>query len=283
MSADRGWSDGNYLNDSDKSDDSSLTFTLVASPNPTRRDSDDMDDEEASETGNATLSSDSDAATSSAGVGARPGVEDGDADEGGDEEVFDENDTSDLPPPKGQRLLASPRRVSPSSGQIPERLVRADASSEIAIQLCDAAIWLNATLENTTLTLDSFPWGMYPRILDGIERRVSAQLVQTLLERELECSTDAMERRANGHFNVIHFLLKSCRRAAEGCTINALDGATRYGHLDIIRLLIEQGTEGASPNILDRAAADGHLEVVQSTEVIQEIPDLMTRQLGEAN
>ncbi|KDO28662.1 hypothetical protein SPRG_06517 [Saprolegnia parasitica CBS 223.65] len=146
-----------------------------------------------------------------------------------------------------------------------------------------------ATLENATLALNVFPWLTYPRLLDYVAARGFVPLVQSLHERGLECSTDAMNAAAaHGHLDVVRFLhlhrREGCTTNAmdmaaalghvevvqflhvnrtEGCTSYALDCATRNGHLDVVRFLVENRAEGASPNILNDAAGNGHLDVVQ--------------------
>ena len=118
-----------------------------------------------------------------------------------------------------------------------------------------------ATRENLTLALERFSWFTYPNLLDGLAGRGFLPLVHSLHERDLECSTNAMdEAAANGHLKVVQFLHLN---RTEGCTVDALDGAIRNGHLDVVRFLLEHRTEGTSPSILDAAAANGHFYVVQ--------------------
>ncbi|EQC25840.1 hypothetical protein SDRG_16289 [Saprolegnia diclina VS20] len=149
--------------------------------------------------------------------------------------------------------------------------------------------FLHATLENATLALQLFPWLCYSGILDDVAGKGFLPLVISLHERELNCSTKAMDTAAaNGHLEVVRFLHEHRREGCttramdeaatngnlevvrflhasrtEGCTIEALDGAARNGLLAIVRFLIEHRAEGASPHILDAAAAKGHYGVVQ--------------------
>ncbi|EQC33959.1 hypothetical protein SDRG_08638 [Saprolegnia diclina VS20] len=119
----------------------------------------------------------------------------------------------------------------------------------------------DATLENTTLALDAFPWLHCPAILNAVAARGFLPLVQSLHERGVNGSVNAMDNAAtNGHLPVVRFLHE---HRTEGCTTKALSGAISNGHLDVVRFLIEHRSEGASRNILDRAAANGHLDVVK--------------------
>ncbi|EQC36882.1 hypothetical protein SDRG_05711 [Saprolegnia diclina VS20] len=119
----------------------------------------------------------------------------------------------------------------------------------------------SASLENAVLALECFPWLLYPRIMDDAAHRGFLPLVQTLHERGVACSTNAMDyAAANGHLEIIAFLHAHRR---EGCTVEAMNAAAANGHLEIIAFLHAHRREGCTVEAMNDAAANGHVNVVE--------------------
>ncbi|OQS06488.1 hypothetical protein THRCLA_01482 [Thraustotheca clavata] len=50
---------------------------------------------------------------------------------------------------------------------------------------------------------------------------------------------------------------------SEGCTVGAMDLASRSGHLSIVKIVHSYRTEGCTTDAMDDAAGYGYLEVVK--------------------
>ncbi|KAF0717906.1 Aste57867_2021 [Aphanomyces stellatus] len=63
-----------------------------------------------------------------------------------------------------------------------------------------------------------------------------------------------------GHLDVVQFL--HLHRPADGCSVNALNGAATRGNLEMVRWLHMHRTEGCTTSAMDGAARFGHLHVL---------------------
>ncbi|TYZ68356.1 hypothetical protein PybrP1_005383, partial [[Pythium] brassicae (nom. inval.)] len=78
---------------------------------------------------------------------------------------------------------------------------------------------------------------------------------------EGKCTVDAMDGAAkSGHLEVVRWFQDN---RSEGCTTQAMDGAAQNGHLEIVQWLHANRTEGCSTSAIDGAARNGHLAVVK--------------------
>ncbi|KAJ3280479.1 hypothetical protein HDU79_011691 [Rhizoclosmatium sp. JEL0117] len=66
---------------------------------------------------------------------------------------------------------------------------------------------------------------------------------------------------SNGHYDIVRFLQSNRNR--EGCTTDAMDGASRIGDLRILRLLDEERSEGCTSYAMLWAIQSGRLDVVK--------------------
>ncbi|TMW66621.1 hypothetical protein Poli38472_014597 [Pythium oligandrum] len=106
------------------------------------------------------------------------------------------------------------------------------------------------------------------------------------VKRTEGCTKNAMDLATqNGHLNVLRWLHSnrierwleektsawltlvvrvglSRSNRTEGCSVNAMDGAARNGHLAVVQWLFANRKEGFTPGAMDSAAEHGHLDVV---------------------
>ncbi|EGG14475.1 hypothetical protein DFA_12247 [Cavenderia fasciculata] len=76
----------------------------------------------------------------------------------------------------------------------------------------------------------------------------------------LKCTTEAMDGASkNGHLNLVKWLNEN---RTEGCTINAMTMASENGYSDVVRYLYENRTaERCVETVMDHAAAHGDLDL----------------------
>ncbi|KAF0696986.1 Aste57867_12299 [Aphanomyces stellatus] len=101
------------------------------------------------------------------------------------------------------------------------------------------------------LLLDMAAWHGQVEVVDLLVKRVGINT----------CTTDAMDGAArNGHLNVVRFLHAHTNAT---CTTDAMDTAAMHGHLETVQFLQQEHHGRCTQWALDEAAANGHMEVVR--------------------
>ncbi|KAJ3412273.1 hypothetical protein HDV05_001032 [Chytridiales sp. JEL 0842] len=111
--------------------------------------------------------------------------------------------------------------------------------------------------------LQDLRWVVTKTIVDRVasEGCESLSVLEDLLDMTKGCTVAAMDGAAkNGHLHVVKFLHK---RNIEGCTKDAMNGAAANGHLNVVKFLHENRSEGCTVAAMNGAAKNGHLAIVR--------------------
>ena len=81
-------------------------------------------------------------------------------------------------------------------------------------------------------------------------------LIKWLHKYNVKCTTKAMDYASRfGHLEIVKFLHENRQ---EGYTENAMDFASENGHLEIVKFLHENRQEGCTKNAINYASVNGH-------------------------
>ncbi|EQC33938.1 hypothetical protein SDRG_08619 [Saprolegnia diclina VS20] len=120
-------------------------------------------------------------------------------------------------------------------------------------------------LDNIVFAIDHFGWFQHPDLIKDVAAFGALNLVRTLLERGLFCSTAVLDTAAlSGFLEMVECLHENSRG---GCTTDAMDAAARCGHLDVVSFLHEHRTEGCTVGAMNKAALYGHIAIVEFLHV----------------
>ncbi|KAL2911416.1 hypothetical protein HK105_209113 [Polyrhizophydium stewartii] len=110
---------------------------------------------------------------------------------------------------------------------------------------------------------DQLDFGRPRRLVQAALEAGSASLLRELVDRrkvELGCDLAVTAARW-GHLDVMRLLVERC--VGQQWDHRVMDKAAEFGHLAVVRLLHEVRAEGCSAKALDLAAVGGHTEVVR--------------------
>ncbi|OQR91496.1 hypothetical protein ACHHYP_04655 [Achlya hypogyna] len=98
-------------------------------------------------------------------------------------------------------------------------------------------------------------------LMDAAARIGAAEALRFFHEMGITCTVEAMNSAACwGHLDVIKFLTQ---HDSAGCTTDAMDYASLWGRLEIVEYLHKHRSEGCTTRALDWAAGRNHFSVVQ--------------------